>query len=92
MCVQTAQRDPRVFEHGDTFDITRTSSSPPLLFGAGPHYCLGAALARVELAEAISALAERLNPPTIAGPVTWRPPTGIHGPDELPLRFGARAR
>ncbi|MEU8274490.1 cytochrome P450 [Microbispora bryophytorum] len=92
MCVQTAQRDPRVFEHGDTFDITRTSPAAPLLFGAGPHYCLGAALARVELAEALSSLAERLDPPAVAGPVSWRPPTGIHGPNELPLRFGARAR
>jgi cytochrome P450 len=92
MCVQTAQRDPRVFERGDTFDITRTDPAAPLLFGAGPHYCLGAALARVELAEALSALAERLHPPTVAGPVSWRPPTGIHGPNRLPLRFGARTR
>ncbi|SER24773.1 cytochrome P450 [Actinokineospora terrae] len=92
MCVQTAQRDPRVVDGGDTFDITRAGSPAPLLFGAGPHYCLGAALARVELAEAVTALTERLSPPTIAGPVSWRPPTGIHGPNELPLRFTSRAR
>ena len=90
MCVQTAQRDPRVFDNGDTFDITRTSPAAPLLFGAGPHYCLGAALSRVELSEALVALTQRLGPPSVAGPVSWRPPTGIHGPNELPLRFGAR--
>jgi hypothetical protein len=28
--------------------------------------------------------------PSIAGPVSWRPPIGIHGPNELPLRFGDR--
>ncbi len=90
MCVHTAQRDPRVFNNGDSFDITTTSTAPPLLFGAGPHFCLGAPLARVEIGEALPALVKRLGPPSIAGPVSWRPPTGIHGPNELPLRFGTR--
>lgn len=90
MCAQTAGRDPRVFANGDTFDITNTSTVPPLLFGAGPHFCLGAPLARAEMCEALPALVTRLGPPTIAGPVTWRPPTGIHGPNELPLRFERR--
>lgn len=92
MCAKTAQRDPRVFPNGDRFDITNTSPAGPLLFGAGPHYCLGAPLARVEMIEALTALVERLGPPTIAGPVSWRPATGIHGPSELPLRFAARER
>lgn len=90
MCVHTAQRDPRVFEHGDSFDITATSTVPLLLFGAGPHHCLGSSLARTELCEALPALAGRLGPPSVAGPVGWRPPTGIFGPNELPLRFGDR--
>jgi cytochrome P450 len=90
MCAQTAQRDPRVFKNGDSFDITTTSTVSPLLFGAGLHYCLGAPLARAEMSEALSPLVKRLGPPSIAGPVSWRPPTGIHGPNELPLRFGGR--
>lgn len=92
MCAQTAQRDPRVFKNGGTFDITATGSASPLLFGAGPHYCLGASLARAEMCEALPALAKRLGAPSLAGAFTWRPPTGIHGPNELPLRFGARER
>jgi cytochrome P450 len=92
MCAQTAQRDPRVFPNGNTFDITTTSTVPPLLFGAGPHFCLGAPLARTEIGEALPALAQRLGAPSIAGPVSWRPPTGIHGPNELPLRFARRPR
>jgi cytochrome P450 len=92
MCVQTAQRDPRVFANGGSFDITTAGSAPPLLFGAGPHYCLGAPLARTEIGEALPALARRLGPPVIAGDFSWRPPTGIHGPNELPLRFGERGR
>ncbi|OBQ53645.1 cytochrome [Streptomyces sp. H-KF8] len=90
MCAQTAQRDPRVFEDGGSFDITTGSTAPPLLFGAGLHYCLGAPLARAEMADALSALVRRLGPPSVVGPVSWRPPTGIHGPEQLPLRFGDR--
>lgn len=88
MCAAIAQRDPRVFHDGHTFDITVAREAGPLQFGGGPHHCLGAALARTELAEALPVLAARLGPPTLAGPVPWRPPIGIHGPDRLPLRFG----
>lgn len=88
ICVVPAQRDPRVFERGDAFDITILRQTPLLQFGVGPHYCLGAALARVELREALPALASRLGPPTVAGPVSWRPPIGLRGPYALPLRFG----
>ncbi len=88
MCVVATQRDPRVFERGDVFDITLERETAPLQFGGGPHFCLGAALARVELREALPVIASRLGPPSIAGEFTWRPPIGICGPNELPLRFG----
>lgn len=83
-CVHSAHRDPRAFTTPDTFDITIHRQAPLLAFGAGPHYCLGAALARAELTEALTALTSRLGPPQIAGPITWRPPIGITGPDTLP--------
>ena len=86
--VPAVHRDPRAVSGGDSFDITATHELAPLLFGGGVHHCLGAALARAELGEALPVLASRLGPPTIAGPVTWRPPIGIYGPNELPLRFG----
>lgn len=53
----SANRDPRVFSDPDTFDITR-SPNPHVAFGVGIHYCVGAALARVESQEAFKALAE----------------------------------
>lgn len=53
----SANRDPRVFPNPDMFDITR-SPNPHVAFGEGIHYCLGAALARVETQEALKALAE----------------------------------
>lgn len=87
VAVQTAQRDPRAYPGGDSFDITVVREAPLLQFGAGPHYCLGAALARAELGEALPILARRFGPPVIAGEVTWRPALGIHGPNELPLRL-----
>jgi cytochrome P450 len=87
--VYPPHRDPRAVPGGDSFDITATREITPLLFGGGIHHCLGAPLARAEMGEALPILASRLGPPTIAGPVTWpRPPIGIYGPDELPLRFG----
>jgi cytochrome P450 len=91
IAVQTAQRDPRAYPGGDSFDITVVREAPLLQFGAGPHYCLGAALAHAELGEALPILARRFGPPVIAGEVTWRPALGIHGPNELPLVFAPPA-
>jgi cytochrome P450 len=89
MCVPATQRDPRVFPNGQMFDITLARASV-LQFGAGPHHCLGAGLARAELAETLPVLAGRLEPPLITGPVTWSPSLGIHGPRTLPVRFDRR--
>ncbi|WP_043633199.1 cytochrome P450 [Nonomuraea candida] len=88
MCVKAAQRDPRAYKNADRFDITVAREAPPLQFGAGPHHCLGAALARVEVGEALSVLATRLGPPSVAGAVPRPGPLGIQGPETLPLRFG----
>lgn len=89
MGTPAVHRDPRVFSNANSFDITRTREALPIQFGGGPHHCLGSALARAELAEALPAMAGRLDPPVVTGPVTWRPTTGIYGPNVLPLRFGA---
>ncbi|HEY7566243.1 MAG TPA: cytochrome P450 [Gemmatimonadaceae bacterium] len=54
-----ANRDPAHFEAPDTFDITRSNSADHLSFGFGRHYCLGAALARLEARLVIRALLDR---------------------------------
>lgn len=85
----TANRDRTVFDDPNTFDITREPSrQPQLTFGSGIHYCLGAALARAELQEALPILARRLPELRLDGPVTWKPATvGIFGPERLPVAF-----
>ncbi|WP_236050813.1 cytochrome P450 [Nonomuraea cypriaca] len=58
-----ADHDPSVFEDPLRFDVHRftgTQPNPHLAFGHGPHYCLGANLARMELQEAFRALVTRL--------------------------------
>jgi cytochrome P450 len=87
--VAAAHTDPRVFGDGG-FDITRERPAQ-LTFGGGVHHCLGAPLARAELAEALPILAARLREPALAGEVHWRPAMGIRGPRALPLRFRAEA-
>jgi cytochrome P450 len=54
-----ANRDSEAFPDGDAFDIRRKPAVPPLSFGAGPHFCIGSALARFEARLAIEAIADR---------------------------------
>jgi cytochrome P450 len=84
-----ANHDPDAFHDPGVFDITRPAPDrPQLTFGSGIHYCLGAALARAELQEALPILARRMPDLTIDGAVTWKPSTvGIFGPERLPVRF-----
>ena len=84
-----ANRDGAVFNEPNTFDITREpAGQPQMTFGAGIHYCLGAALARAEQQEALPLLAQRLPNLRINGDVIWKPSTvAIFGPEHLPIAF-----
>ncbi|MGE2724832.1 cytochrome P450 [Mycolicibacterium pulveris] len=87
-----ANRDPAIYHDADRFDITRTDLPPILTFGGGAHYCLGANLARRELAEALVVLTRRLDAPRRTGPAPWKSLLGITGPTTLPIEFNSRRR
>lgn len=61
LCMAAANRDPAVFPHPDTFDITRDPHAQRhIAFGSGPHHCMGASLARRETEIGVSMLLEQL--------------------------------
>jgi cytochrome P450 len=82
-----ANRDPTIYDEPDRVDITREGAPAILTFGAGVHYCLGANLARREIAEALKVLTQRLRNPRIVGPVPWKPIVSLSGPKSLPIEF-----
>jgi len=84
-----ANRDPAVFDAPHRFDVTRDNARRHLAFSAGPHHCLGAALARLEGAVGLSVLLERCPRLALAGPVRRRPTFLLRGLERLPLSAGA---
>jgi cytochrome P450 len=83
--VRAVNRDPAAFREPDRFDIMRRSEH--VSFGGGPHYCIGAPLARVEMAEGLGVLAERWSSVEPAGEPRYLPVTGNLGATSLPIRF-----
>ncbi len=82
-----ANRDPKVYPDPDRFDILRSHAEPMLTFGGGVHFCLGASLARVEVAEVLPLLAQRMPKLELDGEIEWRRGSLIRGPERLPIRF-----
>jgi len=87
-----ANHDPAAHDQPGLFDIAAERPLPPLTFGGGPHYCLGANLARAEMQESLAILCKRLPDLELDGEAQWRPRTGIFGPTHLPLRFTAETK
>lgn len=88
-----ANRDPRAFPDPERYLPDRyapgNQAEHHLTFGHGPHFCLGARLARIELVEALRALLARLPTLRLAIPpeqISWRE-TLIRGPAEVPVRW-----
>jgi len=87
--IGSANRDPKQFPEANRFDITREPNAH-LAFGYRIHFCLGAALSRMEARIALTDLLERLPGLRLATDEPWEPRQAIHvhGPTRLPVRFG----
>ena len=85
----SANRDEAVFADPDRFDVRR-SPNPHLAFGFGPHFCMGAPLARIELQVMFAEVLSRLGDLRLAGdPLPRRASNFISGPETMPVTFAA---
>jgi cytochrome P450 len=84
-----ANRDPAVFPEPDRYDIRRPNSARHLAFARGPHFCLGAHLARMEATAAVAALLDGL-PGLVLDPGQPSAPDGLifRKPAALRVRWG----
>lgn len=82
----SANRDEREFADPGRFDVRR-SPNRHLAFGHGPHFCLGARLARLEIAVIVGSLLGAVEPPEPAGPIEWTRSNKHTGVRHLPVRL-----
>ena len=88
LAIGATGRDPRQFPEPNRFDIGR-SPNRHLQFGAGPHFCIGAALARAEIQLALTGLLARFRRIELAGDtVDWHEIAVFRGPKAVPLALG----
>jgi cytochrome P450 len=83
-----ANRDPKVFDRPAEFDIGRTPN-PHLVFGHGPHFCLGAHLARTQMRALFSELLRRTSWIEAAGEPSYLRSNFQRGVKRLPIRWRA---
>jgi cytochrome P450 len=87
-CAATANRDPGAFERPDEFDIrVDRGRTPVLTFGFGDHFCLGAQLAKMEIAETYGFLAPRMRDLRLDGDPAFGSIKGIYAMESLPIAF-----
>ena len=78
LLLAAANRDPAVNERPDEFDPDRPSIRH-LAFGLGPHFCLGAPLARLEAAVALAEVTRRFPTASLAGEPVYKPHVTLRG-------------
>jgi cytochrome P450 len=87
----SANRDEDAFgPSAGELDLSRTPNEHIAFGGGGPHFCLGAHIARVETHALLREVLARLPDVEPAGPTEWLPSTFISGPKRLPVRFTPR--
>ncbi len=84
-----ANRDPEAFPEPDRLDLGREGAGRHTAFGGGHHFCLGAALARLEGQIAIGTLARRFGHLELAGDPVRRETFTLRGLERLPVAVGS---
>jgi cholest-4-en-3-one 26-monooxygenase len=87
----SANRDERQFTNPDKFDVTRSPNVHMAFGGGGPHFCLGANLARMEIMVMFDRLLERIPDITQAGEVKRLQSNFINGTKHIPVTFAPTA-
>jgi cytochrome P450 len=82
-----ANRDPAVFPDPHRFDVRRPEADHNLAFSSGIHYCIGAALARMEGEIGLRALFRRFPDLALTGPPHRRPTRVLRGYDAIPVQL-----
>ena len=82
-----ANRDPRIFENPEAFDITR-KPTPHIAFGTGTHFCMGSHIARLEMRVTLEEFLRRFPNTSLAGPPERLQSNFISGIKRLPISLG----
>jgi cytochrome P450 len=85
----SGNRDEEVFDEPFRFDVSRNPNKH-VAFGYGVHFCLGAALARMEMSSLFAELIPRLDSIELAGPPELSATTFVGGLKHLPIRYSLR--
>ena len=87
----SANRDEEAFEDPFRFDVDRSPNDHVTFGGGGPHFCLGAGLARMELRLIFTELVTRLAPIELDGPVEMLRSNFVGGIKHMPVRWDVPA-
>lgn len=86
-----ANRDPAVFSNPHEFDITRENANKHLAFGIGPHFCMGARLARYQLQALLTQIIERIPDIRVEGEMEMLKSIWFNALIKLPVKFTPEA-
>jgi cytochrome P450 len=81
----SANRDERHFDEPDAYRVTRANARDQLGFGHGPHLCVGAELARLEMRVATEVFLSRVRDFQVVGEVPLYRHVIVRGPENLPI-------